>query len=1165
MADDPRFIHLRVHTVYSLLEGTIHVDQLIDRCKEQGAPAVAVTDTGNLFAALEFSEIAADNGVQPIIGCQLDVAFDQDPDRHDANSRAPAVNPLVLLARNAVGYDNLVKLNSHAFLKSEPGTPHVDLEQLERRSEGLICLTGGATGPVGRLILDGHIERARDLVLSLSRIFGDGLYVEIQRHPTGDFGASSEQRASEPVFLDIAYDLGLPVVATNDVHFDRQEMYAAHDALLCIREGAFVDQKEPRRQLSEHHYLKSADEMAELFDDLPEALETTVEIAQRCAFRVPARDPILPRLAENEMDELRRQAEEGLARRLETIEHAVPVEEYRERLDFELGVIETMGFAGYFLIVADVVQWAKGEGIAVGPGRGSGAGSLVAYALTITDLDPLRYSLLFERFMNPERVSMPDFDIDFCVERREEVISYVQDRYGRDQVAQIITFGALLSRAAIRDVGRVLQIPYRQVDRLAKMIPVDGVKPVSVRDALVQQPEFAEAANAEPVVARLLDYAARLEGVYRNASTHAAGVVVGDRPLDDLIPIYKDPRSSMPVSQFSMKWVERAGLVKLDFLGLKTLTIIEEALDLLRQRGVDIDISSIPLDDSATFDLYASAQTVAIFQVEGAGMKDALRRMRPTTIADIVALVALYRPGPMESIPTYCNIKNGEEQRKLLHASIDPILDETHGIIIYQEQVMQIVRAMAGYSLGGADMVRRAMGKKIQSAMDAEMPKFLEGARANGVDSKKAREVWDLLNKFANYGFNKSHAVAYAVVSYQTAWLKAHHPVEFMAAVMNADLYNTDKLHVYREEIERLGIDLRPPCVNQSCAKFVVRDGRIHYALGGLKSAGAEGMRLIEQARQDGGSFSDIFDFARRVDLKKLGRRQLETLARAGAFDGLDGNRARILEAIDLLTSFSTSARAEQNSNQIGLFGEKSDDLPPPKLPAVDEWQTMEKLQNEHEAVGYYLSGHPLDEMAGDLGRLGVTWIADLEKRVETSGNGNRRRQQVVSVAGAIIGRQERRSGKGNMLTFVQLSDPTGGYEVMMFADDAARSRGMLQAGKNVVLSVEVGGDNGTRRLQARNVEAAEEVVARLAPRDVRVFVDGEHAIRMVVQHVSGHVKSAPNGSRGSLHLVMSDPQLPGDVEVAVPLACRVTTRVRKDISRIEGVRMIDEIDELGG
>jgi len=651
--------------------------------------------------------------------------------------------------------------------------------------------------------------------------------------------------------LNLAYAMDLPIVATNDVYFPKRDMYEAHDALICIADGAYVDQQTPRRRLTAEHYFKSQEEMGRLFKDLPEALERTIEIAQRCAFKAYKRDPILPKFADNEVEELRRQSIAGLKERLSVIPHAASVEEYEKRLDFELGVIEGMGFPGYFLIVADFIKWAKEQDIPVGPGRGSGAGSLVAYALTITDLDPLRYNLLFERFLNPERISMPDFDIDFCMDRREEVIQYVQEKYGRDRVAQIITFGALLSKAAVRDVGRVLQMPYGQVDRLSKMIPVEGVKPVSIEKALADEPRLREEAKSEEVVARLLDYAQQVEGLLRNASTHAAGVVIGDRPLDELVPLYQDPRSDMPATQFNMKWVEQAGLVKFDFLGLKTLTVIQNALDLLKLREVDIDIGAIPLDDKKSYDLYAAAQTVAVFQVESSGMMSALKQMKPDCIEDIIALVALYRPGPMENIPKFCKVKNGIEERDGIHPLIDPILDETQGIIVYQEQVMEIARKMGNYTLGGADMLRRAMGKKIQEAMDAEKPKFLAGSKDNGVDAKKATEVWDLLDKFANYGFNKSHAAAYAVVSYQTAWLKANYPVEFMAAVMNCDLHLTDKLHVYKQEIDRLEIGLVPPCVNRSEAQFSVHEEQVVYALGGLKNVGVEAMRLITEARTD--------------------------------------------------------------------------------------------------------------------------------------------------------------------------------------------------------------------------------------------------------------------------------------------------------------------------
>ncbi|MFZ1479850.1 MAG: DNA polymerase III subunit alpha, partial [Paracoccaceae bacterium] len=929
MSSAPRFIHLRTHTEHSLLEGAVPVKALVRLAAGGGMPAIAVTDTNNMFCALEFSVLAKEAGVQPIIGCQISLAH--DPAGPGERPRLPA--PVVLLAQSEVGYMNLMKLNSCLYLRGDGSLPHVTLDELDRHTEGLICLSGGPDGPIGRLLRAGQGPKARAALERLAAIYPGRLYVELQRHPLeasgGEGGRLPEAEAlTERGLVELAYEMALPLVATNDVHFPEGKMYEAHDALICIAEGAYVDQLEPRRKLTPQHYFKSQSEMCALFADLPEAIENSVEIARRCAFMASKRKPILPRFADDEVNELRRQANEGLQARLAVIPHAVPPADYQARLDFELGVIENMGFPGYFLIVADFIKWAKDQGIPVGPGRGSGAGSLVAYALTITDLDPLRYALLFERFLNPERVSMPDFDIDFCMDRREEVIRYVQDRYGRDKVAQIITFGALLSKAAVRDVGRVLQLSYGQVDRLSKLIPVEGVKPVSVTKALADEPRLREAAKEE-VVGRLLAYAAQIEGLYRNASTHAAGVVIGDRPLDELVPLYQDPRSDMPATQFNMKWVEAAGLVKFDFLGLKTLTIIQNAIQLIQKSGrplhvaqdgrqlytpapgAENDIGQIPLDDKASYELYAAARTVAVFQVESSGMMDALRRMKPTCIEDIVALVALYRPGPMENIPTYCEVKNGLRALESIHPTIDHILSETQGIIVYQEQVMQIAQVMGGYSLGGADLLRRAMGKKIAEEMAKERPKFVEGCKAtHNIDAAKAGEVFDLLEKFANYGFNKSHAAAYAVVSYQTAWLKANHPVEFMAGVMNCDIHLTDKLAIYKREVDKLGLTTSPPCVNRSAATFTVENGEILYALGALKNVGVEAMRLITEARQTETGpkpFATLFDFARRTDLKRIGKRPLEMLARAGCFDALDPNRARVFEALDALTAYSAA------------------------------------------------------------------------------------------------------------------------------------------------------------------------------------------------------------------------------------------------------------------
>ncbi len=1175
MTQSPSFVHLRLHTEYSLLEGAVPVKKLSGLCASAGMPAVAVTDTNNMFCALEFSVMASGSGVQPIIGCQVDV--DYDPVQPGEKPRAPAA--VVLLAQNEAGYMNLMKLNSCLYLDSHGELPKVSVEELCTHAEGVICLTGGPEGALGQLIAAGQMPKAEALVKKLSGAFGDRLYIELQRHP-GENGALTEaERATERGHVEMAYAMGLPLVATNDVYFPKAAMYEAHDALICISEGAYVDQQDPRRRLTPQHYFKTPQEMAALFADLPEALENTVEIARRCAYKAEKRAPILPKFADDEVEELRRQANEGLQARLAVIPHAVTPEEYQERLDFELGIIEGMGFPGYFLIVADFIKWSKDNGIPIGPGRGSGAGSLVAYALTITDLDPLRYSLLFERFLNPERVSMPDFDIDFCMDRREETIRYVQEKYGRDKVGQIITFGALLSKAAVRDVGRVLQLPYGQVDRLSKMIPVEGVKPVSIEKALIDEPRLREAAREEEVVDRLLTYGQQIEGLLRNASTHAAGVVIGDRPLDALVPLYQDPRSDMPATQFNMKWVEQAGLVKFDFLGLKTLTVIQNAIDLIHGQGRDLhtgpdgspiyepfegaenQINAIPLDDKKTYDLYSSAKTVAVFQVESSGMMDALRRMKPTCIEDIVALVALYRPGPMENIPVYCEVKNGLREITSVHPSIDHILAETQGIIVYQEQVMQIAQVMAGYSLGGADLLRRAMGKKIKEAMDAERPKFEKGAAANGVDKKKASEVFDLLEKFANYGFNKSHAAAYAVVSYQTAWLKANHPVEFMAGVMNCDIHLTDKLAVYAEEVRRnLDIEIVPPCVNRSLATFSVSEGRVVYGLGALKNVGSDAMQMIVDARRVDPEapgkgekpFVNLYDVARRVDLKRIGKRPMEMLARAGAFDQLDPNRRRVFESLDGLVAYSAAVHEQKNSNQVSLFGEAGDDLPEPRLSPVTDWLPNERLAEEHKAIGFYLSGHPLDDYMGPLKRQGVMTLAEVAAKAE-------RGPLVAKLAGAVAGRQERKSARGNRFAFVQLSDPSGLYEVTVFSDTLEAAREHLETGNNVVLTVEATMESDQLKLLARGAQPVDAVAAGAGGMGLKVFVDEAAAVAAVAALLEKATAEAKTRARGPVQLCLMAPDLPGEVEIALGDQFHINPQIKGALKSLGGVVTVED------
>ncbi|WP_417837799.1 DNA polymerase III subunit alpha [Tritonibacter scottomollicae] len=1166
MTASPRFIHLRTHTEYSLLEGAVRLKKLPDLCKSHNMPAIAVTDTNSMFAALEFSVSLSGAGVQPIVGCQVDLTFEKS--EPGEKPKFPA--PVVLLAQSEEGYEHLMKLSSCLYVKTGGQLPQVSMEELEANAGRLICLTGGPDGPVGKLLQQGQRPAAEALLQRLKAMFPDRLYVELQRHP-GEDGQPEAETLTERGQVEMAYAMELPLVATNDVYFPKTEMYEAHDALICIAEGAYVDQAEPRRRLTAQHYFKSQEEMIALFADLPEAIENTVEIAQRCAFMTYRRDPILPKFADDEVVELRRQANEGLQQRLAVIPHAVSVEKYQERLDFELDIIEGMGFPGYFLIVADFIKWGKEQGIPVGPGRGSGAGSLVAYALTVTDLDPLRYSLLFERFLNPERVSMPDFDIDFCMDRREEVIKYVQQKYGRDKVGQIITFGALLSKAAVRDIGRVLQMPFGQVDRLSKMIPVEGVKPVSIEKALLDEPRLAEEARNEPVVNRLLTYGQQVEGLLRNASTHAAGVVIGDRPLDALVPLYQDPRSDMPATQFNMKWVEQAGLVKFDFLGLKTLTVIQNAMELIFKsgrplhinaegtqlfepaEGAENHINAIPLDDDVTYHLYSRAKTVAVFQVESTGMMDALKRMKPNCIEDIVALVALYRPGPMENIPVYCEVKNGQRKIQSVHPLIDHILEETQGIIVYQEQVMQIAQVMANYTLGGADLLRRAMGKKIKEAMDAERPKFEKGAAENGVDKKKASEVFDLLEKFANYGFNKSHAAAYAVVSYQTAWLKANHAVEFMAGVMNCDIHLTEKLSVYFEEVKKgLKLPYAAPDINRSLATFDVVEGELIYALGALKNVGVDAMNLIVEARGDQ-PFVTLYDFARRVDLKRVGKRPLEMLARAGAFDVLDSNRRRVFESLEGLVSYSAAIQEQKNSNQVSLFGEAGDDLPEPRMAGVPDWLPAERLSEEFKAVGFYLTGHPLDDYMPALKRKDVMTLDEVMAKAE-------RGPFMAKMAGVVAGRQERKSARGNRFAFAQLSDTTGAYEVTIFSDVLEKSRDHLETGSKVVITAEATMESDQLKLLMRSAGPVDSAIADAGRSSLRVYLESAAAVATVATVLEDAKKAARNASPGEIYVYLQDPNLPGDVEMDLGQMFPINPQIKGALKSLEGVMDVEEI-----
>jgi len=1069
------FIHLRVHTAYSLSAGAIKIKELVGLCKANQMPAVAITDVGNLFGALEFATACAGEGVQPIIGCEIALVAHEASEGQRPPREAERV---VVLVQSEIGYRNLLALVSRSFLDSDAGAePAVALADLAANSDGLLCLTGGAKGPLGRLIADGQDVAAGILLDALKAAFPGRLYIELTRH------GMPEEARTETGFVDLAYQHELPLVATNDCYFPGGDYYEAHDALLCIAQGKAVDDND-RAHLTPDHFFRPAAEMRVLFADLPEACDNTLVIAQRCAFMPTMQAPILPAFPMPEgLDEagaLRQTALEGLEARLATAPAGTDPTPYRERLEFELGTIIQMGFAGYFLIVADFIQWAKRQGIPVGPGRGSGAGSVVAWALTITDLDPLRFSLLFERFLNPERVSMPDFDIDFCQDRRDEVIRYVQQKYGRDRVAQIITFGKLQARAVLRDVGRVLGMPYGQVDRLCKLVPNNPAHPVTLDKAIAAEPVLQQQRDSDEQVARLMRIALKLEGLYRHASTHAAGVVIGDRPLAELVPLYRDPRSDMPATQFNMKWVEPAGLVKFDFLGLKTLTVLARALDLLERRGVKLDLANLPLDDQPTFDLLTRADTVGVFQVEGAGVRDMLRKLKPDRFEDIIAVVSLYRPGPMENIPRYIAVKHGLEQPDYLHPALEGILKETHGIMIYQEQVMQIAQVLGGYTLGGADLLRRAMGKKIQSEMDAQRALFVKGALANGVDQRRAELIFDQMAKFAGYGFNKSHAAAYALVAYQTAYLKANHPVEFLAASMTLDMGNTDKLNQFRAELGRLGTALLPPDINRSEVDFAVEpdpktgNPAIRYALAAVKGVGAQAMRDLIGERTQNGAFKDLFDFASRLDARSFNRRQFESLVKAGAFVSLNPNRAQSLAAVDLLLRQANLAAEERTSKQESLFGGiDSGFAERPKLPVVEDWPPVEKLQHEFDAIGFYLSSHPLDPYGKSLERAGILQFVDLPAALAAHSSTR------FKFAGIVVGKKERTSARGNRFAFVSLSDMSGVFEITVFSDVLGQTRELLDSGQPLIATVDVRSEEQSLRLTAQKIEPLDQVISR--------------------------------------------------------------------------------------
>ena len=1142
------FVHLHAHSSYSLSEGAIKAEKLPALAKDSGMPAVALTDTANLFGALEFSQSAAGKGVQPIMGCQLWLSRTVSDDRPEAERLAP--DPVVALAMDATGLDNLQRLSSLSFLGADgSGRPCLGFDTLAQHAAGLILLTGGTLGPISRMLAEGRRQPAEHLLNRLKEAFPDRLVVELHRH------GLAVEKAVEPGLLALADAAGLPIVAANDVYFAKPEMYLAHDALLCIAEGRLLAEPD-RRRVTPEHWFKPSAAMRALFADLPEACDNTLAIARRCAVMAETKKPELPispkvQPGMTEAETVRDMARRGLNARLDAIGADTAKREiYDKRLEYELGVIESMGFSGYFLIVADFIQWAKQQGIPVGPGRGSGAGSVAAWALQITDLDPLRFGLLFERFLNPERVSMPDFDIDFCQDRRDEVINYVRREYGADRVAQIITFGKLQAKAAVRDVGRVLGMPYGQVDRIASLIPFNPAKPVTLEQAIAEEPRLQQMRDGDEQVARLLEIAGQVEGLYRNASTHAAGVVIGRKPLIEIVPLYRDPRNEMLITQFSMKYVEQASLVKFDFLGLKTLTVIQQALAILKSQGVEVDISRIPLDDARTYEMLRKGDAAGVFQFEGQGMRDCLRQMKVDRFEDLVAAVALYRPGPMANIPAYCQRKHGEPWESP-HPKIHHILAETYGIMVYQEQVMQIGQDLAGYSLGGADLLRRAMGKKIKSEMEKQRVIFCEGAVKNGVDPQKAGEIFDLMEKFADYGFNKSHAAAYALVSYQTAWLKANHPVAFLAASMTLDLDKTEKLAGHMQEASRLGIPVLPPDINRSGAFFLVEeqeDGTraIRFALAAVKRVGAGAMQDLVKERERSGPFASVADFARRVDPRLLNKMQIENLAKAGAFDSLERNRARLVAGAEVVLRRAQASAEDRSSNQIGLFGGAEAAPEPLRLPDIPDWPQLERLSYEAEAVGFHLSAHPLDTYKPVLQRLGVTPIARVAERAKA---GSAR----LKLAGTVVGSKERTTRTGSRMAWVSLSDSSGSIEITCFSEVLSRSRDLLAEGTAILASVEARVENEALRLTASEVEGLDKA-AQGVGQGMRLWLERTEAVEPIRALLGRE-------GRGKGRVILVARTGPGqEVEMALPGGFNVSPRLMQAMKVLPGVAEVEPV-----
>jgi DNA polymerase-3 subunit alpha len=1050
------FNHLKIHTQYSICEGAVKIDDLQDFSKSNKIKSLALCDTTNLCGALEFAEKISKIGTQPIIGTQIKFKF------------GDTIGLLPLFSLNEKGYKRIIKLSSLSFLKNdELSDPHVDFNNLLEDNEGVTIFSGTVFGLFGELFNKGKFSEIHDLYKKLKSTFGDRFYLEIQRHN------DQNEIGFEKFNLKKSLELEIPIIATNEVFYLHQDMHEAHDALICIGNKTYVNEKD-RIRLTNQHYLKTNSEMSELFADLPEALENNYNFPLRCSFRPLFSKPILPNISSekggNADDVLKKDSLQGLRIKFDKIfgikandlENNKTYLDYKDRLEHELSIIIEMKYSSYFLIVSDYIKWAKKNDIPVGPGRGSGAGSLVAWCLSITDVDPIKFNLIFERFLNPDRISMPDFDIDFCEEKRDLVFEYLTKKY-EDSVAHIITFGKLKARMVIRDVGRVLGLPYGFVDSISKMIPFDPSRPQSLSQCIAGEPRLQKLVNEDPRVKKLTDLSLKLEGLNRNVATHAAGVVIADKKLTEVVPLYKDVSANLllPSTQFDMYSAENAGLVKFDFLGLKTLTVINNTQQLVKKIDKNFDIENISYEDQKVFDLLSSGNTVGLFQVESAGMREALVQMKPNHIEDIIALVALYRPGPMSNIPTYNDCKHGRQTPDYLHPLLEDILKPTYGVIIYQEQVMQIAQKLSGFTAGQADLLRRAMGKKKRAELEKQKQGFIAGALKNGIAKDVAAGIFLKIEPFAEYGFNKSHAAAYAIISYQTAFLKTYYPKEFIGASMTMDISNQNKLSEFYEELKRLNVDVVRPDVNECFADFRAIDDKFYYALGGIKAVGYEAISNVVKERTENGKFKSINDFLNRVIPKDMNKLQLEGLVKAGAFDSINENRQSLFDSIPNFILKTKNIFENKSANQIDLFSEE-ETLQNNIINEIEDWKFEERLSKEFEAVGFFISDHPLNQF---------TEIFDDYKIIDFSNFNSNDKIREANIAATLLKVQERKTAKGNSYAVLKLTDLSSVFEIFIFSDILELNREILKEGNSLLLTLVKNISNDENRFKRINVQ----------------------------------------------------------------------------------------------